>query len=268
MAGLADGRFARAEPPDGKARPLGNEELHDILALISRWDANAWFAHRERYAGTYGPLPLLPPECQNAVVLQATLGHADGQTFGLSRAAEPYVRSVEEFAQHVEDVAQLWGRRLHQSRLIFLAGDDVLHQPAQQVAGYLERIGETFPIGRKGDAGDISFEGVHAFVDDFNGLALDREGWRRLRERGLNRVSLGVESGDPKIRIHYGKHWSDEEFRRAVGEIKAAGLGVSILTLVCAGGIEGAGDHVDGRPRLIASLDLAPGRFRVPPRRE
>ena len=93
MAGLADGRFRRQEPPAGKAMPLGNDELQDFLERIGRWDTAAWFAHRERYTATYGPLPFLPPECQNAVVLQATLGHAEGRTFGLSSPAEPYVRS-------------------------------------------------------------------------------------------------------------------------------------------------------------------------------
>src|SRR5262249_34397392 len=163
-----------------------NEELHDILGRISRWDAAAWFVHRERYISTYGPLPFLPPEYQNAVVLQATLGHADGRTFGLSQPEQPYVRSVEEFAHHVQDVARLWGRRRLQSRLVFLSGDDVLHQPAGQVEAYLDLVGQTFPIGRKDGAPEFAFEGVHALLDDFDGLLLGREGWGRFREQGLN----------------------------------------------------------------------------------
>jgi hypothetical protein len=261
MAGLDRGGFVRKEPPEGKARPMGADELREVLERISRWDAAAWFAHRERYTGTYGPLPFLPPECQNAVVLQATLGHAGGQTFGLSAAAEPYVRGVEEFAQHAGEVARLWGRRLLQSRLIFLAGDDVLRQPAEQVEAYLDQLGTTFPLGGKDDANEIGFEGVHAFLDDFHGLAIDREGWRALRERGLYRVSLGVESGDSKVRTLYGKHWTDEELRTAVGEITAAGMGVSVLTLVGGGGMERAGEHLERTAGLIDSLELAPGDF-------
>src|SRR5262249_43240170 len=64
--GVADGRYRRQEPPGGKALPLENDALHDILDRISRWDAAAWFAHRERYTATFGPLPFLPPECLNA----------------------------------------------------------------------------------------------------------------------------------------------------------------------------------------------------------
>src|SRR5262249_31050581 len=155
------------------------------------------------------PLPFLPPECQNAVVIQATLGHAEGQTFGLSAAAEPYVRRGDEFERHVRDVAALWGRRLLQSRLIFLAGDDVLHQPASQVAAYLDAIDRTLPIRRTSAADEPRFDGVHAFLDDFAGHRYDAGDWSGLAGQGLNRVSLGVESGDPAVRAAYGKEWRD-----------------------------------------------------------
>ena len=46
------------------------------------------------------------------------------------------------------------------------------------------------------------------------------------------RISLGVESGDPEVRSIYRKDWADEELRATVADIKAAGLGVSVLTLV------------------------------------
>lgn len=260
-AELTDGRFRRQEPPDGKAQPLGNEDLRDFLERIARWDAAAWFAHRERYTGTYGPLPFLPPECQNAVVLQATLGHAEGRTFGLSAPAEAYVRSPEEFAQHVREVAALWGRRLLQSRQIFLAGDDVLRQPATDVESYLESIESVLPIGGERQEAAIRFEGVHAFLDDFAGHLHEVEDWRRLAKRGLSRVSLGVESGDPGLRGLYGKHWEDDELRTTVSNLKAAGLGASVLTLVGAGGAERADAHIERTARLIESLDLRRGDF-------
>jgi hypothetical protein len=261
MTGLSGGQFRRREPPDGKAIPIANEELRDILDRISRWDTSAWFAHRERYTGTYGPLPFLPPECQNAVVLQATLGHAEGSTFALSAAAEPYVRTEREFAQHVRDIKALWGRRLLQSRVIFLAGDDVLRQPAVQVENYLDAIGTALPIGGRDVAEDLRFDGVHAFLDDFAGRRYTEEEWRRLSERGLVRISLGVESGDPDVRTAFNKEWNDDELRSTVAALKAAGLGTSVMTLVGAGGAERAGQHVERTARLIESLDLRAGDF-------
>ena len=96
---LGSARLERMLPPSN-AEPLSDDELRSFLEQVARWDSAAWFAHREQYLGTYGPLPLLPPDCLNAVVLQATLGHANGITFGRGPAAEHYVRAPAEFAEH------------------------------------------------------------------------------------------------------------------------------------------------------------------------
>ncbi|MEJ7637649.1 MAG: hypothetical protein WKF75_06570, partial [Singulisphaera sp.] len=140
---LGAGRLERVEPPAG-AIPLSSDALRAFLERIARWDAAAWFAHREEYLATYGPLPFLPPDCQNAVILQATLGHADRLTFGGAPAAEHYVRSAPEFQEHVRAVSRLLGRRILQCRGAFLGGSDVLRRPTDEVVGYLEAIQGTF----------------------------------------------------------------------------------------------------------------------------
>jgi hypothetical protein len=253
MTGLGDDRFGRREPPPGKAQPLSLDELYAFLGRIAAWDADAWQAHAARYRATYGPLPFLPPECQNAVVLQATLGHSEGRTFGLSPASEPHVRSVSEFFQHARDVAGLWNRRLLQSRGIFMAGGEVLHQSAGQIESYLDEIARTFA--------NQGLESVHAFLDDFRAPPYGREQWTRFAERGLSRVSLGVESGDPELRAMYGKGWENEDLGATVAGLKSAGLGVSVLTLVGAGGNERVAEHSEQTTRLIESLELARGDF-------
>jgi len=270
IAGLDAGRLGRVEPRAQKAQPLAPDELREFLERISSWDTAAWFAHRERYRATYGPLPFLPPECQNAVVLQATLGHAAGFGFGGSPSAEASARSPAEFEQHGKDVAALWGRRLLQSRVVFLAGSDVLHRPVEDIAAYLSAVGRTFPIERKSprsttdraeDEDKPRFDGVHAFLGNLALPRPDRSGWRELATRGLVRVSLGVESGDPEVRRIYSKRWTDDDLRSTVADIKTAGLGISVLTLVGAGGIERAEPHVELTARLIESIDLFPGDF-------
>ena len=51
------------------------------------------------------------------------------------------------------------------------------------------------------------------------------------------------------------------ELRATVADLKVAGLGVSVLTLVGAGGVERADEHLERTARLIASLELARGDF-------
>jgi hypothetical protein len=269
LADLGAGRLRFREPPTAKAQPLGRDELDDFLERISRWDNAAWFAHRERYLGTYGPLPFLPPDCLNAIVLQATLGHADGRSFGMGRAAEYYVRTRTEFEQHARDVAALWGRRVSQSRVAFLAGSDALRCPVDDVAAYLDAIRLAFSIQPKASSCDVDrvgmdpaaprLEGIHAFLDDFTRPRPDQAAWREFATRGLVRLSLGVESGDSAVRAVYGKSWADEELRCCVADLKTAELAVSLMTLVGAGGIEGAESHVHETAGLIQTLDLRSG---------
>jgi hypothetical protein len=273
IARLHAERLERVEPPAPKATALPQDELHDFLERILRWDADAWEVDRQRYLAAYrsGPLTFLPPECQNAVVLQATLGHAGGVAFGGSAPGVPYVRPLVEFQDHATRVAALWGRRLCQSRFVFLAGSDLLRQPVPNVVAYLDAINRILPMAPAcqssararpsvGDR-DPSLSGVQAFQDNFLAPRPDRQGWIELAQRGLVRVSLGVESGDLQIRALYQKTYSDDDLRATVRDVKSAGMGVSLLTLVGAGGNERAAAHVLQTTRLVESLELGPGDF-------
>ncbi len=265
-------KLGRVEPSSPKAIPLSPDELREFLERISQWDTAAWLAHRVRYAAAYGPMPFLPPECLTAVVLQATLSPAVEFGSGRPRAAQPYRRTLDEFRQHARQVAALWGRRLLQSRTIFLAGSDVLRLPEDDVVAYLTAIREVFPIEADGpkrgrdrtvDSGEAipRFEGVHAFLDDFARGCPPRESWAAFAALGLVRVSVGMVSGDREVRLLYDQGWSDEDFRATFADLKSAGIGASVLTLAGAGGIEHAESHVARTVALITSLDLRSGDF-------
>ena len=217
-------------------------------------------------------MPFLPPECLNAVVLQATFG--EGTVFGSGSVspAESRRRTADEFRQHAREVSGLWGRRLLQSRTIFLAGSDVLRLPQEDVKAYLSAIAEVFPIeaaGSKDSRRSASesvessprFEGVHIFLDDVGAGRPVRSAWAAFAALGLSRVSLGVVSGDRAVRSLYHQAWSDEDLRAAFADLKSAGIGASVLTVVGAGGIEHAESHVAQTVALIISLDLRPGDF-------
>ncbi len=207
------------------------------------------------------PLPFLPPECQNAVVVQATLEPRNGGSFGLAAAGECLVRSPDALDRHAREVAGLWGDRLLQARGVYLADGGVLHQPSEHVAAYLECLGRIFPIREKAEGDGPRFDGFHMFLDDFRGVRAGLADWGGFLERGLIRLSLGIESGALAIRAGYRKDWSDDDLRAVVADAKLAGLGLSVLTLVGAGGRERAGEHVEQTARLIASLSLDRGDF-------
>src|SRR5262249_380032 len=142
IEGLDAGRV-RVEAPPPPAQGIGREGVREMLERVARWDAAAWFRHREAYLATYGPLPFLPPtsprpSCPRPIVLQATLGQIDGRAFGGADPDEPYVRTVAEFVEHVRAVGSLLGLRACQARGLVVCGGDFLRRDADEVAPYLE----------------------------------------------------------------------------------------------------------------------------------
>ena len=262
---LDAGRLHRHDPPAGKAQSLGSESLREFLVRIAAWDASAWNTHREQYRATYGPLPLpfLPPECQNALVVQATLGDV---SFGHGPVRERTARSPAEFQDHVQRVARLMGRRLLQTRVAFLAGSDVLRRPPDQVIQCLEILGRSFPIAPRAnrpssllEEDQPHLEGIHLFVDDFSPPRPGREALLEFRQLHLGHLSLGVESGDPRVRSLHGKSWDNSDLCRFVSDLRTAGIGVTVLTLVGAGGARLGETHLASTAQLIGSLEMARG---------
>lgn len=254
IADLSTGRGRRFDPPDDRARPIGEAELREFLGRIAAWDARAWSDFEARYHRTYRPLAFLPPDCPNAVVLQATVGDRDGRTFAGATVREHAVRSPEPFDAHVRDVAGLFGRRLAQTRSAYLAGADVLRLPGPDVTAYLDVIAH-----RLRDEEGPAIDDVHAFLDDFQEPVVDLDGLRAAYERRLTRIGLGVESGAPEVRRAYGKDWCDADLQAFAADAKAAGIELSVLTLVGAGGRARRSEHVERTRRLIESLLLTRG---------
>jgi len=258
LADLAKGRGRRVDPPDGKARPIEDAELREFLGRIAGWDARAWSEFDARNRAAYGPLPLLPPDGPNAVIVQATVGDRDGRGFAAAPAHDHLVRSPEAFEAHVREVAAMLGRRLLQSRTAFLAGPDVLRLPGPDVLAYLDVIARDLkPAGEDGDGPWI--EEVHAFLDDFERPVLDAPTLRAARDRRLSRIALGVESGAPELRRLYGKGWGDADLKSFAAHAKAAGVELSVLALVGAGGKARRSEHVERTRALIESLLLTRG---------
>ena len=253
------------DPPEG-ATPIPRETARTLLEAIARWDTAAWFAHRERYLGTYGPIPFIPPDTSNPVVLQATLGHSRGPGFGGEASATDYERSSTEFAEHARTVAELLGRRAIQCRQVFLAGADALRRPLDATLADLDRIASTFPMsdGRpRPRARDVdplndapSLDGVHAFLHEFDRPAPGPDSWEALRSRHLRRLIVGIESGSPRVRSLYGREWGDEGLRDWVGSCP---IGLGVVVVVGAGGREFAEEHVEATVRLVGSLPIGAG---------
>lgn len=191
---VASGAVAIIPPPD-PARVIETDRLRAILDRIARWDADHWIAHCRRFAETYRSLPVLPPDSQDALVLQATVPSEQG--------GDSIARSPEAFADHCEKVATLLGAGVVPYRHLFLAGPDVLRRPIEEAESYFQIASSCFPIAespapsRKSElpVDHPHREGIHCHVGNSDGLPPDSSSWNRFRSLGLRRVSFGVSTG-------------------------------------------------------------------------
>ncbi len=259
----------QAPPTSPRSGTIGVGELREFLGRVAAWDGPAWAAHRELYEAAYGPLPFLPPDALNAVVLQATVGHAGGRAFGGGRPAEFRARRPGEFEDHARRVADLLGRRLSQCRDIFLGGPDVLRRPVEEILADLAATARVFPvrpeIGRpKSSPVDESasrIERVHAFLDDYRAPLPDLDGWRRLREAHLGRVTLGIDSGDPATRAAKGPTRDDRDLIRTARDLRSAGIDLGVVVLVDPSGRSSAPSGCEATAGLVSALGLGPGEI-------
>ena len=194
IAGLDAGSLGRIESTSPQAQPLGSDDLRAFLERIGSWDSAAWLAHRERYVRTYGPLPFLPPECQNAVVLQATLGHATGVGFAGARrrTGHRHARSPSLTATHTTWPRSGAGGSCKAITCSWREATCFIN-PSRRSRPVTNAIGQTFPIEpRTREAPRIAPDDQTSLVSTastrswtISPVRPDRDGWRDLAARGL-----------------------------------------------------------------------------------
>jgi hypothetical protein len=258
------GSLRPLDPPDG-VRALQDDQALDLLDRATSWDLAAWNMHRQRFGATYGPMPFIPPETSNPVILEATRGRS-GLAFGGGSVIPNRERLPGEFASHARDVASLLGRRVLQCRQVFLAGEDVLRRPAEAILQDLDAAAEVFPIAetrsrpRAKDTDPLNdaprLDGFHAFLHEFDRPPFSAEVWEELRCDRFDRLTLGVESGSPQVRALYGRDWDNDSLANWV---TSCPISLSLVVLVGAGGEEYVHEHVQATSRLLATLNLRPG---------
>ncbi len=230
--------------------PTVSEDHKDRLRRILAWTPERLLEERGRFDRVYRPVSILPPDQYLAVVLQATWGCTWNQcTFCSFYQDRPFsCRPVDEFRKHCLDVRDLLGEGLKLRRSIFLADGNALVLGRDRLFPILEAAVEQFP-GMP----------VHGFVDVFGGEGRPAAEWSELRELGLTRVHVGLETGCDELLSWLNKPGSAEDSFRFVSTLKEAGLKVALIFMVGAGGRKFARGHLEATVALAERLPLAKG---------
>ncbi|MCS7220599.1 MAG: radical SAM protein [Anaerolineae bacterium] len=254
VAGRA--RLLRAETSDEEGREVALAALDRVLA----WDWDALEADRERFLHVYKPIGILPPDQYLSLVLQATEGCSHNAcTFCTFYRDRPFrIKTPEEFAAHIQSVLDFFGPAIALRRTVFLGDANALVIPFPRLKALFEVMNRMLPIA-PASPGIHAFAGVYSFMDAFHAHRKSAAEWRMLRERGLRRVYIGMESGDDGLLRFLNKPGSAEDVVSAVQRLKEAGVAVSVIILLGAGGELYFEAHIQGTIRAINAMPLEGG---------
>lgn len=218
-----------------------------IVNEVLQWPTDRLMDESKRFATTYSPIAILPPDQYRSVVLQATEGCTWNRcTFCNFYMDRPFgMKSEESFSDHADKVRDLMGRGLSLRREIFLADGNALSLSNERLGPLVSVAREFFPGWR-----------WHGFVDLFTGEKRSREGWADLRREGLGRVYLGMETGLDELLALVDKPGSAADLEAFVGDLKAAGLQVSLIVMTGLGGVQFKERHREASHNLLLQLPL------------
>jgi radical SAM superfamily enzyme YgiQ (UPF0313 family) len=224
--------------------------LHERMMRIRGWSADGLLREQARFETAYRPISILPPDQYLAVVLQATFGCSWNRcTFcGFYQDETFRARTREAFAEHCRAVRALLRRGEGLRKRIFLSSGNALVLANERLRPLFETARAHFP-GRP----------FASFVDVFAGTRKGVGAWSELRELGLERVHVGLETGSDRLLRWLNKPGGASESEAFVRTLKQANLRVAVIFMVGVGGRAYAADHVRDTVALAARLPLTRG---------
>jgi len=195
-----------------------------------------------------------PPSEANSLILQATLGCSYNEcTFcGMYRDKRFRVRSFDELQAEIA-----WARdNVPGVRKVFLADGDALVAKASFLERVLDELRDAF--------GELRRVSVYASPQSLQVRSVEE--MARLRERGLTLYYLGIESGHDPVLADLEKGVDAAEMVRVAGKATEAGVKLSTMILLGAGGRAGSEAHARAsaevvnqiQPRFVSTLVMSP----------
>ena len=208
-------------------------------SLASNWRAGCYNAPM-RYEGTI----YRPPSEADAYILQATIGCSwNACTYCDMYRLKPFrVRALDETLADVERARERLGARVEK---VFVADGDALVLDLAQWEAILEACRAAFPRLRR----------VSAYATARNLLEKSPDELARLREGGLRLLYIGPESGDDVTLKGIAKGATFADHVAAAERARQAGIALSAIFLLGAGGVERSAEHAAASARLATEMD-------------
>jgi hypothetical protein len=190
-----------------------------------------------------------PPSEADAYILQATIGCSHNLCTYCDMYRDKSFR-LRPLADCLDDL-HLAGRRFGQRvEKLFVADGDALVMPLEHWLPLLETARREFPRLKR----------VSCYAMARNVLDKTPAELHQLREAGLSLLYMGPESGDPATLKRIVKGGTFEDHAEAAQRAHAAGMQLSVIALLGAGGLARSPEHAEGTAFFSAlTLTVVPG---------
>ena len=185
-----------------------------------------------------------PPSEAHSYILQATIGCSWNKcTYcDMYRDKDMRVRSVDELRADIRTAAQELGPGVEK---IFVADGDALIMDMEHWEAVLEASREAFPQLRQ----------VSCYAMATNVLEKSPEELASLRSEGLSMLYIGPETGDAPTMKRIAKGSTPADHAEAARQAHEAGMKISAIFLLGAGGVENSRAHAEGSAQLATAMD-------------
>jgi len=184
-----------------------------------------------------------PPPEAFSILLQVTLGCSHNRC--------TFCGTFKEKRFRIKDDETILGDILFASRhmkgqdRLFLMDGDALIIPQKRLLWILDRIREHLPW----------IEGIGSYANTKSISMKTNEELLLLREKGLDRIYLGVESGDDEIRKRIDKGSSAGHCLEMGRRIKDAGMRLVLTVLLGIAGVKDSLRHAKATGELVSAID-------------
>jgi radical SAM superfamily enzyme YgiQ (UPF0313 family) len=187
-----------------------------------------------------------PPSEADAYILQATVGCSWNHCVycDMYREKDFRVRDLAESLADVREAGRRYGARVEK---VFVADGDALVMPEDHWLALLAACRAAFPRLRR----------VSCYAMARNVIEKGEASLTRLREAGLSLLYIGPESGDDVTLKRIAKGQDHAAHVEAARLARAAGVPLSVIFLLGAGGVERSDAHARASAQLATEMDPA-----------
>jgi radical SAM superfamily enzyme YgiQ (UPF0313 family) len=183
-----------------------------------------------------------PPEALS-ILLQVTLGCSHNKCTFCGTYKDKRFRIKDE--RIVLSDIRFASKYMKSQDRVFLMDGDALIIPQKRLVWILERICGHLPwvkgVGSYANTKSISLKSLQELID--------------LRGKGLDRIYLGVETGDDEIRREVNKGFTARRCAEMGRKVKDAGMRLTVMVLLGIAGRQKSLDHAKATGELLSAMD-------------